>query len=143
MYRLATRAPKGGHLHIHFNSCLGPNVLLEIATHEQVNHMMYISTDIQGRLTADKLKTVKIRFHFMASWRNPKSVFAEDYNGRTTANENPKPIGTHDRMLFRVFRQEFEARFPGRKAMAWLQEKLVFSSNDVKYEEGDTEAPKE
>jgi hypothetical protein len=118
---------------------LGPDVLLKIATEKEVTNMMYISTDIQGRLTADKLKTARIKFHFMTSWKNPKSVFEEGYKGRTDANERPPP-GTFDRMLFSKFRQEFESKFPGIKVMEWLQEKLVFSSNDVKYNVGGDEA---
>ncbi|KAH6949664.1 hypothetical protein BKA56DRAFT_714824 [Ilyonectria sp. MPI-CAGE-AT-0026] len=31
LFRVARRMPKGGHLHIHFNACLPPQVLLDIA----------------------------------------------------------------------------------------------------------------
>jgi hypothetical protein len=118
---------------------LGPDVLLSIATDKEVTDKMYISTNLQGPLEEKELKTVRIKFHFMASFPKPKSVFAEDYNGRTEQNEKP---GEFDRMLFSKFRQEFEAKFPARKAMGWLQEKLVFSSHDVTYKTGGDSASK-
>ncbi|KAG8164208.1 hypothetical protein KVR01_006126 [Diaporthe batatas] len=138
LYELAKKAPKGGHLHIHFNSCLGPDVLLNIATDPEVNKRMYISTDLQGPLTADKLDHVKIKFHFMASC-NSKSVFETGYIGRKRENEDPKPNGTFDKMLFSKFRTDFESKFKPRnlKVMDWLKKKLIFSSSDVQYEKGD------
>lgn len=99
LYKLATKAPKGGHLHIHFNSCLKPNVLLDIATEDPVKKMMYISLPGQkGQLTKKNIRDVKgVKFHFMGT-PDPQptnvwvgDVFAEDY-GKLT-NEKKDLIG--------------------------------------------------
>ena len=136
MYKLAVQAPKGGHLHIHFNSVLGPEVLLNIARDPNVVKLMYISTDIQGPLTKDKLRGTKIKFHYMAKVEKAQlgNVFAKGYKGRTKDNEGK---GEFERMLFSEFCDVFNKSNFDVKAMPWLQGKLVFSANEVRYEKGD------
>lgn len=90
MYQLATRAPKGGHLHIHLNSCLEPDFLLNKATDKEVNQWMYISLPEQkGALTKKNYKNVtKVKFHFMTSLNHKDpgmssvwigNIFDQDY----------------------------------------------------------------
>lgn len=43
LFRVAVKMPKGAHLHIHFNACLQPNVLLGIAADMD---RMFINSDL-------------------------------------------------------------------------------------------------
>ncbi|ROW01891.1 hypothetical protein VMCG_05576 [Cytospora schulzeri] len=151
LYKLAYKAPKGGHLHIHFNSCLGPNVLLDIAAENAIKHRMYISIDGDGALTKVNLHTAKIQFHFLAADEEKvKSIFDSTYKGRKPTTPTPE---THEKMLFKEFLDDFE-EYIGRDAlprniqiagkdddskglaMRWLQQKLVFSAGEVTYDKG-------
>lgn len=151
LYKLAYKAPKGAHLHIHFNSCLGPNVLLDIAAEAAVKDNMYISTDLQGAMTKANLNSAKVQFHFLATNQDKvKSLFDPAYRGRKLPTD---PIETYDKMLFQRFLAEFKSKvgidafpksmhgFIGKSdskavAMMWLQQKLVFSANQVTYDAG-------
>ncbi|KAI1880609.1 hypothetical protein JX265_000849 [Neoarthrinium moseri] len=69
LFHVATQTPKGAHLHIHFNSCLLPHVLLDIAT--DMDHM-YISSDLP-LTSAHNLDRCEIQFLV----RNQKTVEKE------------------------------------------------------------------
>lgn len=155
LYELAYKAPKGAHLHIHFNSCLGPNVLLDIAAEKAMAKNMYISTNIQGALTDRNLDSANIQFHFLAT-KQSKSLFDADYKGRKSAGDD---VSKYDQMLFQNFLDSFESKIGkqnlprhivgavkgGRSkelALKWLQQKLVFSASEVKYTTGTEETCK-
>lgn len=150
LYELAYKAPKGAHLHIHFNSCLGPNVLLDIAAEEAMKGRMYISTNIWGPLTAANLNTANIQFHFLGATKRTRGIFHSEYKGRETPTDD---VETYDKMPFHDFLDDFQKNIGidalpksiqnaagknGSKALAmmWLRQKLVFSANQVTYATG-------
>lgn len=118
VFKLARRLPKGAHLHIHFNACLQPNVLLEIAS--GMEHM-YINSDLP--LTdADNYhnyKRAKIQFSIMAQAASTGNLFAAGYKDRQGAQN------------FKDFLDEFPKHRRDVDAMTWLQEKLVFREDEA------------
>lgn len=58
LFKVATKMPKGAHLHIHFNSTLLPHVLLDIAKDME---QMYISSD-KPLNSIDNFNTCEIQF---------------------------------------------------------------------------------
>lgn len=150
LYDFAWNAPKGAHLHIHFNACLAPNVLLDIAAEKAVEQNMYISTDIKGALTAAKLGAARIQFHYLVKTTKNSDLFESGYQGRSNPTQ---AVTEYQQMLFRDFLAKFghkikkdtpqlglpdHLRVADSKtlAMNWLQHKLVFSAPEVKYPQG-------
>lgn len=127
VFRLAQRLPKGAHLHIHFNACLQPHVLLEIASGME---QMYITSDLP-LLAADdyhNYKRAKIQFSIMTHPASTGSLFDESYRDRNGA------------MKFKEFIDEFPRHYhphqsptSGKKkdALLWLQERLVFREEEA------------
>lgn len=126
VFRLAQSLPKGAHLHIHFNACLQPHVLLEIASGME---QMYITSDLP-LLAADdyhNYKRAKIQFSIMTHLASTGNLFDESYRNRNGA------------MKFKEFIAEFprhyhphEATSEKKKdALTWLQEKLVFREEEA------------
>lgn len=115
VFRVAKKVPKGAHLHIHFNSCLQPHVLLDIAADMP---QMYITSDLP--LVDDRsLRRARIQFSIMAQPASTGDLFAAGYPGREGA------------MRFKEFLDAFPDRFEGRDAMAWLREKLVYGEEEA------------
>lgn len=119
VFKIAKKIPKGAHLHIHFNACLKPAILLDIA--KNMEHM-YITSDLP--LTANNnfhnLKRAKIQFSIMAKPDNSGNLFDASYADRGAQK-------------FQEFLKEYPEKLPGRTvdAMAWLEEKLVFSDKEA------------
>lgn len=119
VYKIAQKVPKGAHLHIHFNACLKPEVLLDIA--KDMEHM-YITSDLPLTATNDyhNLKRAKLQFSIMASPETRGDLFEADYADRGAQK-------------FSEFLDQYPKMLPGRTvdAMTWLQEKLVFSEKEA------------
>ncbi|ROV91406.1 hypothetical protein VPNG_09987 [Cytospora leucostoma] len=117
IFKLARRAPKGAHLHIHFNACLQPSVLLDVAS--EMDHM-YITSDLPlgNTLSRNNHRRCKIQFSIMAIKESQGNLFDPRYGDRLP-------------MKFSEFLKEFERHYPGEDAMAWLQEKLVFREEEA------------
>lgn len=115
IFRVAKKAPKGAHLHIHFNSCLQPHVLLDIAAGMP---QMYITSDLP-LVDDSSLRRARIQFSIMAQPASTGDLFVAEYRGR------------EDAMRFREFLDAFSDRFEGRDAMAWLRGKLVFGEEEA------------
>ncbi|KAJ4393581.1 hypothetical protein N0V93_002794 [Gnomoniopsis smithogilvyi] len=119
VYKIAQKAPKGAHLHIHFNACLKPKVLLDIA--KDMEHM-YITSDLPLTDAKDyhNLKRAKIQFSIMANPETMGNLFEPSYSNRGAQN-------------FKEFLHQYSEKLPGRTvdAMTWLQEKLVFSEKEA------------
>lgn len=117
VYRIARRVPKGAHLHIHFNACLQPKVLLDIAKDQP---HMYIFSDLP--LLEDRnyhnLKRAKIQFSILTRPEVIGDLFDAKYQ-----SGNPHQ--------FADFLKQFQAKFSDRDAMKWLQEKLVFQAGEA------------
>lgn len=126
VFRVAQKLPKGAHLHIHFNACLQPNVLLEIAS--GMDHM-YITSDLPLLVKDDyhNYKRAKIQFSIMAQHDSTGNLFDESYRDRSGA------------MKFKDFIAEFPHRYHSHQvasqhkkdALAWLGEKLVFREEEA------------
>lgn len=119
VFKLAKRVPKGAHLHIHFNACLQPDVLLKIAGEME---QMYITSDVPLHTTDEdhpkRYKRCKIQFSIMDITASKGSLFDQSYKDRTP-------------MKFKEFIKEFPQHYRGASALEWLQEKLVFREEEA------------
>jgi adenosine deaminase CECR1 len=115
LFKVARQMPKGGHLHIHFNSCLRPNVLLDIA--KGMDRMFITST--LPLVDRENLRDCEIQFSMLKRDKEtPGNLFQADYvRGRT--------------MRFRDFLEQFPAQFSGQSADAWLESKIVFEESEA------------
>ncbi|KAL2275041.1 hypothetical protein FJTKL_02580 [Diaporthe vaccinii] len=119
VFKLAKRAPKGAHLHIHFNACLQPNVLLDIASEME---QMYITSDIPLHTTDEdhskRYRRCRIQFSIMDLTASKGNLFDHNYKDRTP-------------MKFKEFIEEFPKHYRGAGALEWLQAKLVFREEEA------------
>lgn len=127
VFRLAQRLPKGAHLHVHFNACLQPHVLLDIASGME---QMFITSDLP-LLAADyyhNYKRAKIQFSIMTHAASTGNLFEEGYRDRNGA------------MKFKEFIAEFPRQYHPHQqvasqhkkgALEWLQDKLVFREEEA------------
>ncbi|OAA69081.1 adenosine deaminase [Cordyceps fumosorosea ARSEF 2679] len=117
---VAHRLPKGAHLHIHFNACLPPAVLLGIA---KGMDRMFITSDLplvkdNGRENYSKCE---IQFSLLSVDKEddaPGNLFSAGYKPRQT-------------MKFAAFLELFSQHYPGVDAEEWLVNKLVFSEKEA------------
>lgn len=120
LFAVARRMPKGAHLHIHFNACLPPAVLLGIA---KGMARMFITSNLP--LVADKdfenYAKCEIQFSLLSADREddaPGNLFSAGYRPRQT-------------MKFAAFLQQFAKEYPSVDAEEWLLAKLVFSEEEA------------
>lgn len=129
LYQVARMMPKGAHLHIHFNACLLPHVLLNIAKGME---RMFITSDIP--LVPDQdfenFNKCEIQFSIMSPDKEkPGDLFSKHYEARQTMKFND---------FLRYF-AEFLRRCPGflhrfpdlDTADKWLLNKLVFHEDEA------------
>ncbi|RYP53363.1 hypothetical protein DL768_001608 [Monosporascus sp. mg162] len=119
IFNIARRMPKGGHLHIHFNTNLPPDFLLNIAKRMQ---RMFVCSD--RPLVSDvDYDTCKIRF-LIRSEREEKNdgkvrdLFSEGYVAGTW-------------MQFGQFLADFHRHYSRMSAEQWLHHKLVFHEKEA------------
>lgn len=130
----ARHLPKGAHLHIHFNACLKPSVLLELAS--QMTHMFITSdrplTEVHDdgmSSKSDKNRKIarlqnfflcEIQFSILPITKRDvePSLFSKDYQAR-------------EPMRFRMFLDQFPKDVVGEDAMTWLASKLVFDEQET------------
>lgn len=126
LFKIAKQVPKGAHLHIHFNACLLPHVLLDIA---KGMDRMFITSDRPlvpaASEMADKeahencFDKCEIQFSLRPPGsEDPGDIFSPSYRPRQT-------------MPFRAFLQDFPGAVPGQGAEEWLVSKLVFSAPEA------------
>ncbi|CAK7225028.1 hypothetical protein SBRCBS47491_005752 [Sporothrix bragantina] len=120
--RAARRAPKGAHLHIHYNACLKPRVLLDLA--EKMDRM-FITSDLPLVFVGtDDSRTqnfylCEIQFQITSVQdEKPGNLFDPGYSDRK-------------HMQFREFLRQFPQKEMGMAAMDWLESKLVFSEKET------------
>lgn len=115
LFKIAQEMPKGAHLHIHFNACLLPNVLLDIA--KEMDRMFITST--KPLMNQEDLRDCEMQFSILSQGReNPGSLFHPNYERGQT-------------MRFRDFLDRFPEQFSGQSAIAWLQSKIVFAEYEA------------
>lgn len=120
LFDVAHNMPKGAHLHIHFNACLPPEVLLGIA---KSMDRMFISSNLP--LVADNeyenFAKCEIQFSLLSIDKEddaPGNVFDPEYQSRQT-------------MKLSEFASQFPRLYPGVTADEWLLAKLVFSEEEA------------
>lgn len=120
LFDVAQHMPKGAHLHIHFNACLPPAVLLGIA---KGMDRMFITSDLP--LVEDKdcenFVRCEIQFSLLSVDREadaPGDLFSPEYKPRQT-------------MRFDRFLEQFPRHYSAADAETWLLNKLVFSENEA------------
>ncbi|KAM0276495.1 hypothetical protein ACHAQH_006684 [Verticillium albo-atrum] len=117
LFKIAQWMPKGAHLHIHFNSCLLPDVLLNIAT---TMKRMFIRSNMPLTTKSDSpaFERCEIQFSIRGEGKEtPGDVFSPEY------------MPTQE-MRFSEFLEESE-KIEGFKPMPWLQEKLMFTDEEA------------
>lgn len=116
--QVARKLPKGAHLHIHFNACLQPNVLLDIAS---TMDQMYITSDLAlvDDFSHHNYKRAKIQFSIMAQPSSTGNLFDGSYRDYQGAQK------------FKEFLTEFPKYRKDVDVMTWLQEKLVFREDEA------------
>ncbi|RYP60386.1 hypothetical protein DL771_010529 [Monosporascus sp. 5C6A] len=102
--------PKGGQLHVHFNACLPPENLLDIAASMK---RMFITSD-RDLLTEDDYNQSEIQFQ----------ILSEEREGLENLFERHK-------MRFQDFLHKFPREKMGCSVMQWLISKLVFQEGEV------------
>lgn len=132
LYKVARRMPKGAHLHIHFNSCLLPHVLLDIAA--GMKNMFMWST--RPLTSAENLDLCEIQFEIRGADKVAASdrgdLFGPDYR---TGQAKPQVMRFQDFMRRwdeeRATWKDDRARFTALSHQQWLVGKLVFSDSEA------------
>lgn len=115
LFRVASRMPKGAHLHIHFNACLPPAVLLGIA---KTMDRMFITSDLP-LVTDAGFDKCELQFSILSLEKEtPGDLFSATYQSRQT-------------MRFAEFLKTFPTRYTKRTVDEWLVEKLVFDEYEA------------
>jgi adenosine deaminase CECR1 len=118
LFAVAKRMPKGAHLHIHFNACLLPHVLLDIA---KGMSRMFITSDLPLVPDNDYINfdRCEIQFSILPPERErPGNLFAPDYEPRQT-------------MKFTHFLDQFHREYSRADVDSWLTNKLVFDEEEA------------
>ncbi|KAK2592020.1 hypothetical protein QQS21_010291 [Conoideocrella luteorostrata] len=119
LFDIASHMPKGGHLHIHYNACLPPSVLLDIAKGQT---RMFITSDLP--LIPDNnfanFDRCEIQFSIIMSPLDevPGNLFSPEYKSRQTMN-------------FIEFLDQAPQHFHRLTPDEWLQQKLEFCEEEA------------
>ncbi|OHE98046.1 adenosine/AMP deaminase [Colletotrichum orchidophilum] len=121
LLRVAVKMPKGAHLHIHFNACLQPNVLLGIA---KTMNRMFINSDLSlapSGTEGEALHRCEIQFSILPPEKekgNPGNLFETNYKERQM-------------MKYSEFLKAFPKYYKGINPEEWLTRKLVFHEDEA------------
>ncbi|UKZ57364.1 hypothetical protein TrVGV298_011217 [Trichoderma virens] len=124
LFRIASKMPKGAHLHIHFNACLPPKVLLDIA---KGMDRMFISSTLPlirkagGEDEYGNFDKCEIQFSIMShemEKKKPGNPFSAEY------------IPSHT-MKFSDFLGQFSSHYTKATVDEWLLRKLLFDEQEA------------
>lgn len=122
LFQIASKMPKGAHLHIHFNACLPPKVLLDIA---KGMGRMFITSNLplipngEGEDKFGNFDRCEIQFSIMSvDKEDPGNLFSADYRPRQT-------------MKFSEFLQRFSEYYSKTSVDEWLLNKLMFEEQET------------
>lgn len=118
---VARKMPKGAHLHIHFNACLLPHVLLDIA---KGMNRMFITSDLPLVPDNDYVSYEKSEIQFSLKCHDkedPGDLFSPDYKPRQTMRLTD---------FLKRFPREYGKEL-GSEADGWLMNKLVFHDEEA------------
>ncbi|KND88692.1 hypothetical protein TOPH_06733 [Tolypocladium ophioglossoides CBS 100239] len=118
LFDVARHMPKGAHLHIHFNACLPPHVLLGVA---KGMDRMFVTSDLP--LVADgdcvNFDKCEVQFSILSPDKEkPGDLFSAGYQPRQT-------------MRFAEFLRAFPRHYGRATADQWLADKLVFHEEEA------------
>ncbi|KAL7904326.1 Metallo-dependent hydrolase [Trichoderma velutinum] len=121
MFKIITQMPKGAHLHIHFNACLSPKILLDVA---KGMDRMFIMSNLP--LTSDNnfenFDKCEIKFSIKPPQdEKPGNLFDANYQAEQT-------------MKFAAFVEQFPRTFnksADSDVDTWLLGKLLFNEHEV------------
>ena len=118
LFKVAQRMPKGGHLHIHFNACLQPDVLLGIA--KGMDRMFIMSNlPLVPDNGYENFDRCEIQFQIMSPEREcPGDLFSAAYT-------------PWQAMKFQEFRDHFGLYYNKATVDGWLKDKLMFHEEEV------------
>jgi len=119
VFKLATRMPKGSHLHIHFNTNLPANFLLDVA---KTMPRMFIKMDRALLLDAD-YDNCRIQFLI-------RSIQTEEEDGRTW-DVFAADYKTDKWMRLDRFLRKFREHRRSVSVDQWLQGKIVFNEEET------------
>ncbi|KAI1766926.1 Metallo-dependent hydrolase [Hypoxylon sp. FL1150] len=146
LFKAARFVPKGTHLHVHFNSTLLPNFLLDIAK-EMPN--MYISSPTHKLRSKSDFDDCEIQFNLLKLSNavpedlelQKERLLSEDLKGpnlfHDTYEKTQKMRYQHFRLMWHTERElRRNSREPNTWTMDmecddWLASKLIFSKEDV------------
>ncbi len=118
LLNVARHMPKGAHLHIHFNACLQPHVLLDVA---KKMSCMFITSDLPLVPDNDYANFVQCEIQFSIlppDKRKPGNLFDPGYRDRQT-------------MGFSEFREQFQRHYTRATVDEWLVSKLMFNEEET------------
>lgn len=118
LFDVARHMPKGAHLHIHYNACLPPRVLLDVA---KGMDRMFVTSDLPLVADGDYVNFGKceVQFSILSPDRErPGNLFSAGYQPRQT-------------MRFADFLREFPRHYKRATADQWLADKLVFHEDEA------------
>lgn len=120
LFDVARHMPKGAHLHIHFNACLPPAVLLGIA--KDMDRMFITSNlPLVPDNNYENYAKCEIQFSLLSVDKEddaPGNLFSSDYQPRQT-------------MKFDQFLTQFSRFYPDADPEEWLLAKLVFDEEEA------------
>ncbi|KAL7811595.1 Metallo-dependent hydrolase [Trichoderma gracile] len=126
LFQIASKMPKGAHLHIHFNACLPPRVLLDIA---KGMDRMFITSSLplvqrakaEGEDEYENFHKCEIQFSIMSVEKekeDPGDLFSAGYRPRQS-------------MKFSEFLRRFPDVYTAATADEWLLHKLMFEEMEA------------
>ncbi|PFH61293.1 hypothetical protein XA68_17710 [Ophiocordyceps unilateralis] len=118
LMHVSRHLPKGAHLHVHFNACLPPRVLLDMA---KSMDRMFVTSDLALVPDDDYASFHRCQLQFTILGPGEESegdVFAPYYEPRTA-------------MSFARFLTAFRQHYPYASPDRWLEEKLIFSAEEA------------
>ncbi|KAJ9653295.1 hypothetical protein H2201_009156 [Coniosporium apollinis] len=122
LFEIARRMPKGGHLHLHFNTELGPKEFLEWA--RGLPDTMFIRSTQRLRDVKD-YEVAEVVFSVLPADTTTSDIFSSDYNPEF------KVPGSRPWMKWKNFREKFPQGRIGLDAEAWVVKKIVLQEEEV------------
>jgi adenosine deaminase CECR1 len=129
LFKIARGAPKGCHLHLHFNAELSPKILMKEA--EKMPNMFIRSTEplLDGELESNKspaYATCELVFNVMDEKTSAVDIFEPGYNGAFRPPESTRPW-----MKWQDFVKKFEGKHGEGTAEAFVLSKMILTEDEV------------
>lgn len=120
VYKIALNAPKGNHLHLHFNAELAPDELIKKA---EKNEWMWVRCT-EPLVSESSYTTTEVVFSVLPLTTLEANIFDASYK------PNFRDPNVKTWMKWKTFRKEYEKR-RGVPPEDWIKEKLILSEDEV------------